>query len=101
MVSEARRYAINFDTAFEHSLNCAKKCFNVKNHEVSNGFGVISCVTGASLRSWGESVKITVRRISAVESEISVSSIARSQLIDWGKSRENINLFFRKFEATL
>lgn len=99
MVSETRRYNIDFGMAFGLALKTAKKCFNVKKHSTSEG--VIECTSGASLWSWGESIRISIRRINELKTEIEVYSTAKSQLIDWGKSRENVNLFFNIFETLI
>lgn len=89
---ESRIYRIDYNTAFENALDSAKICFNVEQSDINNG--CIECKTKASIWSWGEAIFIEVMRASSIETKITIDSSASSQLFDWGKSKENIEMFF-------
>lgn len=92
LMRESRIYRIDYNTTFENALNSAKRCFNVEQSDINNG--CIECKTRASIWSWGEAIFIEVKRVSSIETEITIDSSASSQLFDWGKSKENIEIFF-------
>jgi hypothetical protein len=56
----------------------------------------ITTSTGFSLRSWGEIIIIHLEKIYIDEAKMYVESEPKSQIIDWGKSRENEQLFINK-----
>jgi len=98
-LEENRIYQMNYNDAFQQALVSAKNCFNIQEHNINEGY--IKCRTKASLRSWGESVIITIIERTSTQIEISVESSASAQLFDWGKSKDNIDLFFNTLEQNM
>lgn len=96
-MSEDRTYIINYRNAFNKALKSAKRCFNIRRSNIDEGY--IECETGASIWSWGETILINVKRINSQETKIVIESSPSVQLIDWGKSKENIEMFFSLFES--
>jgi hypothetical protein len=94
---ENRTYRIDYNTAFKKALNSAERCFNVERYDINDGN--IKCNTIASIWSWGETIMIQVKSINSEETKITVDSSPNAQLIDWGKSKENIVIFFNIFES--
>lgn len=62
--------------------------------------GKIKAKTGATLRSWGEDISISVKNLTPTENTISVSSEAPHQFIDWGKNEENERRFQKFLERS-
>lgn len=52
--------------------------------------------TGFSLRSWGEIITIHLKRTNNNETEVYVESKPNTQVFDWGKSKENEQVFIRR-----
>jgi len=50
--------------------------------------------------SWGEDVEVLISQ-TPEGSQVKVSSIPRHQLFDWGKSEENISMFFSSLKRNL
>lgn len=98
-MQEKENYRIGYDRAFQIALNSAKICFDVKEQNIKEGY--IKCTTKASLWSWGENVLIRITSINSTMTEISVESLASAQLFDWGKSKDNIDLFFNTLEQNI
>lgn len=94
---KSRTYRIDYNTAFERALNSAKRCFNVQQHNINDGY--IKCKTRASIWSWGETILIEVNSINSEQTKITIESSPSAQLIDWGKSKENNESFFGIFES--
>ena len=57
---------------------------------------IITASTCFSLRSWGEIITIHLEKIYIDETKMYLESEPTSQIIDWGKSRENEQLFINK-----
>ena len=98
-MQEKRSYRIGYNHAFQIALNSAKICFNVKEQNINEGY--MKCTTKASLWSWGENVLIRIISINSTQTEISVKSSASAQLFDWGKSKDNMDLFFNTLEQNI
>jgi len=95
---ESRSYETDYNTAFKKALSTSKSCFDVERHSIVKGY--IECKTRSSIWSWGESISIEVREINSIETKITIDSSASAQLFDWGKSKENIKMFFNLFEQS-
>jgi len=94
-----RRYPNTYNDVFSAILQAIVYCgFQKESADRSSGYIVASA--GVSLRSWGEDIEI---RVSEADNgtNVSMSSSARAQLIDWGKSRENIDRLFAAIERYL
>jgi len=98
-MQEKRSYRIGYYHAFQIALSSAEICFSIKEQNFNEGN--IKCTTKASLWSWGENVLIRMMSINSTQTEISVESSASAQLFDWGKSKDNIDLFFNAFEQNI
>ena len=95
MAIAEKKYSMNIEEAFQKALEAIK----------NNGWTLrdfkqnekILAETDVSLRSWGEEIEIKLlRRRDNVE--VIVSSEPIHQIIDWGKSTDNVKDFFQKFE---
>ena len=92
-------YKIEYKRVFEEAMNSLSECnFSVK--ESDNKKGIIKESTKMSVWSWGESIIVLIEKTS-VGTKVSVSSEAKAQLFDWGKSRRNINNFFENLNRKL
>jgi hypothetical protein len=78
----------------------------------SNGFriskedidgGVIEFKVGASIWSFGETFKILITKIESQVTKVEVESNGSVglQIIDWGKNKENIEIFFQTLTELL
>lgn len=94
---ERRNYKIEYRNAFNKSYQSAKRCFNVRRSDIEKG--TIECKTEASIWSWGETILIKIKSVAPQETQIIIESSPWVQLFDWGKSKENIENFFRIFES--
>ena len=81
-------------TALENSQQ-----FNVKDSNVTAG--TISISTGISMKSWGENLLLTISPTSNGFSELSISSMSKFGLADWGKNQDNIHLILTLLHAEL
>jgi hypothetical protein len=98
-MQEKRTYKIGYSHAFQIALESATTCFNIQEQNISRGY--IKCTTKASLWSWGECVLITITSINSAQTEISAESSPSAQLFDWGKSKDNVDLFFNTLEQNI
>lgn len=98
-MEENRVYQIDYNVAYQIALDSANKCFNIQEQNISKGY--IKCTTRSSLWSWGESILIRVLKIDLRQTKISIESSPTAQLLDWGKSKDNINIFFNTLEQNL
>lgn len=94
-----KKYPNPYNDVLNAILQGIKDCgFSKKTADWSSGYIVVS--TGASLRSWGEQIEIQVSEAEG-STEVSITSSPQAQLIDWGKSRENIDRLFTAIEKYL
>lgn len=96
MASETRMYNGNYNIIFRRSLNIINNCgWNVVSYDENKG--LIIAQTETNILSWGEkvSIKISKKGNGAV---VEVISEPVAQLIDWGKSKGNIQTFYNWFE---
>lgn len=96
MASETRVCSGNYKEIFSRCLKAINKCgWNVTSYNESKG--IITAKTGTTILSWGEEVSIKVSK-EGNGTMIEVISEPTAQLIDWGKSEENIQRFLSWFE---
>ena len=98
-MSNNRTYRKPYDVVFSAALNAAKIC-NLTINSKGSKSGIIRASAGASILSWGEDINIVVSR-NGKNTQVFVSSGAKAQLIDWGKSKKNIDDFFSALEDCL
>jgi len=94
-----RWYPNSCDDVFNAILQAIADCsFRKESADRSSGQIVVS--TDISLRSWGERIEIQVSGADN-RTKVSISSTPKAQLIDWGKSGENIDRLFVAIEKHL
>ncbi len=72
--------------------------WDIESSSASEGF--IQAKTPASLRSWGETIMISVwEREGSIA--VKVESKPTAQIFDWGKGEENIERFFDELDDIL
>jgi hypothetical protein len=98
-MSESQKVPMQYRLVYDTALRVAGEQFTVTSTDPK--VGTIQCKTSASIRSWGETINIRIRRLQDEETEITVESSASAQLFDWGKSEENIQTFFSSVKAAL
>ena len=99
MVETRRIYGYSCQRVYSATLLAARQCgFRIATENAKEG--IIEASTGTSLWSWGETVNIKVSSVSSGV-EVTISSSAKAQLFDWGKSKENVNCFFQTLERYL
>jgi len=96
MDSEIRMYSGNYREIFSRCLEVIDKCrWHVASYDENKG--IIIARTGTSILSWGEEVTIRIfQEGNGIMIEVISEPIA--QFIDWGKSEENIRIFYNWFE---
>lgn len=75
----------------ESSLNSIKECRII---DADIRAGTIQAQTGISLKSFGEIINFDIFPLRSGLVEINITSEYSDQLIDWGKSRDNISAIF-------
>ena len=63
--------------------------------------GIISAKASANLLTWGQDVSIIVRKVDGKEVKVDISSSARNQLVDMGRSSSDIREFYKKLNINL
>jgi len=92
-------YREPFEKVFEQAQNALRDVgFKIKNVNLDQG--VIEVSTGVSWRSWGEKIVINIRKTQEGTS-VEIESKLKAQLVDWGKSSENIVKFFAALNKRL
>lgn len=96
MASESYSFDGPFNQVFMVATQAIEDCgweITGKDQET----GVIIAKTGMSLRSWGEKIVIEFS-IKEGKTLMNISSEPTSQLLDWGKSSENLKKLIEKLE---
>lgn len=98
MASETRMYSGDYKAIFDRCLKVVNKCgWNVSSHDESKG--IIICRAGTTILSWGEEVSIHFsKQGNGIIVDVACEPVA--QLIDWGKSEENIRTFYNWLEKS-
>ena len=65
--------------------------------EIDNCSNRIHATTGFSLRSWGETVIISIKK-SGNNSIVEIRSQSSAQIFDWGKNKDNEEGFIRELK---
>lgn len=99
MTTRMRIYPNLYDDVFDAILQTIADC-GFRKESTNRSSGHIVTSTGISLRSWGERMEIQVSEADN-GTEVYISSSPRLQLIDWGKSSENIDSLFAAIERHL
>ena len=64
-----------------------KSKYKLESEDKQNGIICIS--TPSTIFSWGEEIMVIVKKIDTDTTNITVESLPKAQLFDWGKSEEN------------
>lgn len=97
VITVSRTYNRSLNEVLEASISALKNCgFTI----TEKGQRVIEASSGISLRSWGEHIQINLSSTSE-GTEAKVTSEAKAQLFDLGKSEENVSRFFSELEKQL
>lgn len=94
-----REYPNSYDDVFSAILQAIADC-SFQRESADRSSGQIVASAGISLMSWGERIEIQVSRADN-RTKVSISSTPKAQLIDLGKSRENINILFATIDRHL
>lgn len=84
-------YKRGYEKVFEEAKNALSDCEFIIS-KVDETSGTIKAYSGASFRSYGENITITISK-TAEGTKVEAYSKARAALFDWGKSGENVNRF--------
>ena len=92
VATESRFYNASVDRVYEASLQALRDCnFQIVSQESQK----IVALARETIWSWGEDVEVLISQTPEG------SSIPRHQLFDWGKSEENISMFFSSLKRNL
>lgn len=98
MSSKTIIYAGDFKEIFKRCFESVKKCgWDVTSYDENEG--IIFAETRGSFLSWGETVSIRVSKNEG-KTTVKVMSEPFAQIIDWGKSDENIQKFYNWLEQS-
>ena len=93
------KYPHSYEDVFNATILAISDCGFVKD-SVDISSGIIFASTKASIWSWGEIMEIYIFE-KENGTEISISSTPKLQLMDWGKSSENIEFLFSAIKKRL
>jgi len=96
-MTNPRIYNLDYNTTFQKAISVAAQCFEIEESNPTKGY--IKCKTKASLLSWGENILIEIQTVGKEKTKITIDSSPSAQVFDWGKSKSNIDIFFKRFEA--
>lgn len=99
MASVKKRYSVAIDEAFDSTINVLGT-LDIHIGKINRDEGSIEASTYLSSKSWGEEIQIKITPIRK-EVEIEIVSFPQMQLIDWGKSTENIEAIFKNLDRFL
>lgn len=99
MVSESRTYNITLFRAYKHALNTITELGWQIEHEDTKKHTIVA-KTPMSLFSWEERIEVIISQRHG-EIVVRVSSDPSFQFFDWGKSKNNLRLFFNAFNKGL
>lgn len=92
-------YKLGYEKVFKEAKDALSDCeFIVQN--VDEESGIIKAYVGASFRSYGEDITITVSKTEK-GTHVTAYSRAKAAIFDWGKSGENVNNFFAALDKWL
>jgi len=98
--SNSKVYGNNYSKVFEAVKNSLKDC-NFKLKEEDKEKGEIRASTSMSIMSWGESIHISIAKVSENKTKVSIYSKVRFQVLSWGKNEENISQLFTALDKRL
>lgn len=106
MIQKSGRIVIAGDP--DDVFDCMEKAVKIASigeYNANKTIRTITIRTDVSWRSWGEDVMININPLTDTQTEISISSGGKFQLVDWGKNSINIenilDMFSQKWEALL
>lgn len=92
-------YKLGYEKVFEEAKNALSDCeFIIQKTDEESG--IIKAYVGASFRSYGENITITISETEK-GTHVTAYSKARAVIFDWGKSGENVNNFFAALNERL
>ncbi len=93
-----KRYKASVRDIFESVLEILE-ALNINIDNIDGKKRIINASTGLSWRSWGEMIHIRVVSVEE-EVEVQIESSPKTQLIDWGKSKKNVEAIFRRLDRS-
>jgi len=98
-MKKVKKYSASHIKAFDCIIQAIKDCgYSIISQDQQTG--TIRASSGFSLKSWGETILIQVSSLNNIV-EVSVESTPKAQLMDWGKSRENVEVIIRAINKYL
>jgi hypothetical protein len=88
------------DEVFEAMLRALPEC-NMKLKQSDATAGHIEAVTGMSMASWGEKIKIDLADAGAGVTTATITSGNRAQLVTWGRNKKNLEKIIERTNAQL
>jgi hypothetical protein len=96
---ESKNYSVPRNLAFKEALDALNTLgFKIKNSDEFNG--TIEARKGASIRSWGEGIKISITPSNG-GSQVYVESDVRYQVVDYGKNKDNVDKILTELDNRL
>ncbi|VUT27697.1 MAG: hypothetical protein SYNGOMJ08_00247 [Candidatus Syntrophoarchaeum sp. GoM_oil] len=92
-------YPNSYNNVFNAVLQAIADC-SFRKESIDMASGRIVASTDISLWSWGESIELQVSEADN-GATVSISSTPNAQIIDWGKSEDNIERLFAAIERHL
>lgn len=99
--SEVRVVEYAPDDTFFALTAAIKKSSHFSIKSTDPAYRTIHAHAGFSFRSIGENIKIVVSPTENGMSQISVSSVSKMALIDWGKNKDNLDMIMRRLAEEL
>lgn len=94
MVSESKKYKASMKEAHNAVLKAIRECgFTIR----ASKENVVTASSGVSIFSWGESIEVSINP-SKDGVLITIASSPTAQILDWGKSGENIKCIFERLD---
>ncbi|MEK6776404.1 MAG: hypothetical protein AABY87_05925 [bacterium] len=95
-----RIYDIDYDIVFSKAIDTVIDMgWQIISTDKSTG--IISFSTPTNLWTWGDNASIRVSKIGNGKIRVDLSSSTQRQIYDWGRNKQNIEVFFSKLDALL
>jgi hypothetical protein len=92
-------YTTEYGDIFEEAYNALSGCGFIVSR-TDNPSGIIKAYAGASFRSYGEDITVSITK-NANGITVTARSKSRAALFDWGKNKENVSNFFAALQDRL
>ncbi len=98
---ETRNYDIGFEAIAMVAETIAASKFMWLDKIIEPDSLLISCRTNASPGSWGEVIEVRIKELAPNRTNVTISSYAIAQEIDWGASGRNVREFFQALDYAI